>query len=149
MKWIDIPPIWTAGAVGATYGLGQMLPQVWFVRSGLLSVLGIGLIGLGLLLMVLAVAVMTRHRTTVIPHLQASHLVTSGIFARSRNPIYLGDVLVLGGFVAWSGVWPALPLIAGLVWVLTIRFILPEERRLGSKFGQEFDRYMQSTRRWF
>jgi protein-S-isoprenylcysteine O-methyltransferase Ste14 len=78
----------------------------------------------------------------------ASALVTTGIFAYTRNPMYLGmSVLLLGWSVFLSGVWP---LLVPLLFVLFItRFqILPEERVLAAKFGPSYDAYKQKVRRW-
>ena len=110
--------------------------------------IGVGLVMVGLILMGLAVTEMRMKKTTVLPHLQASHLVRTGIFARTRNPIYLGDVFVLVGYILWWGAWVALPLVAALVYILTLRFIKPEETRLREKFGAEFIQYETTTRRW-
>jgi Putative protein-S-isoprenylcysteine methyltransferase len=67
------------------------------ISHPVLDLLGGLLVGAGLVLMLLAVAEMRRRKTTVIPHLEADALVTTGVFSRSRNPIYLGDALVLAG----------------------------------------------------
>ena len=98
--------------------------------------------------MVLAVVEMTRMRTTVVPHMQASHLVTSGIFAHSRNPIYLGDCLVLAGFCLIWGAPAALILVPAFAAVILHRFIGPEEARLHARFGEAFREYCGRTRRW-
>ncbi len=99
--------------------------------------------------MLLAVSEMRRQRTTVIPHREAEHLVQSGIFKRSRNPIYLGDVLLLAGLILRWDAPLALPLVPVLLWVLERRFVIPEEDRLRRKFRQAFHRYTEKTRRWF
>ena len=91
---------------------------------------------------------MRKRRTTIIPHRDADVLVTSGIFKRSRNPIYLGDALILLGLILRWDAPLALPLAPVFVWVIERRFIIPEENRLRSKFRQEFYRYTQKTRRW-
>ncbi len=80
--------------------------------------------------------------------MQASALITSGIFARTRNPIYLGDALILTGLIL---IWDAVPssiLIPAFVLLIQTRFILAEESRLRDAFGDEFLRYTASTRRW-
>jgi protein-S-isoprenylcysteine O-methyltransferase Ste14 len=93
-KWIDIPPVWLAGfALCAWVGpkTGAILPMQQTIGT-ILIVVGLGLLGL-------AVFEMRRHRTTVIPHRNASSLVRRGVFRFSRNPIYLGDTLVLLGLI--------------------------------------------------
>lgn len=148
LKWIDIPPVWLLGALVLAwvqksfydYGLG--FGPVWA------DLLGGLLVGGGLILAGLAVTEMRRHRTTVIPHMEADRLVSSGIFKRSRNPIYLGDVMILAGLILYWDAVLALPLIPILFWVLETRFIVPEENRLRKKFRADFARYEKDVRRW-
>jgi len=75
-------------------------------------------------------------------------LVQSGIFSRTRNPIYLGDLLILAGITLYLDAVLALVLVPVLARVLERRFILPEEDRLRRKFRADFARYCQKTRRW-
>jgi len=103
---------------------------------------------IGLALMVLAILEMRRKKTTPIPHMEADALVSSGIFAFSRNPIYLGDLIVLFGLSLRWGSLIGLLLIPALYYVLQKRFIEAEEGRLRAKFGTEFDDYCTQTRRW-
>jgi len=148
MKWIDIPPVWLVAAIVAASWAGRHDP--FFLSFGGAwsdSAAGV-LIGGGIIFMVLAVVEMRKWKTTVIPHLEAGHLVTSGIFKRSRNPIYLGDALVLAGFILRFDAPLALPLVPLFVWLIERRFVLPEEDRLRRKFRQAFHHYTQKTRRW-
>ena len=148
MRWIDLPPIWLLAALYAAFWLGQTLPFETVLDHMMVRGISVGLVMVGLILMGLAVTEMRMKKTTVLPHLQASHLVRTGIFARTRNPIYLGDVFVLVGCILWWGAWVALPLVTALVYILTLRFIKPEETRLREKFGAEFIQYGTTTRRW-
>ncbi|MEY2952240.1 MAG: hypothetical protein RLZZ401_327 [Pseudomonadota bacterium] len=104
----------------------------------------------GLLLMAVAVVSFVRAHTTVNPLRpgNASHLLTSGVFALSRNPIYLGDLLVLAALVAWLGsAWNllALPLFVACIQALQIA---PEERALQQLFGDTYLNYCARVRRW-
>lgn len=148
LKWIDIPPVWLAGFLAlawvqsARYSLGLSFGGSWADLAG-----GI-LVGGGLLLMLLAMSEFRRHRTTVVPHKTPSSLVQSGIFSRSRNPIYLGDALILSGLILrWDAVL-SLPLIPVFVWIIEKRFIIPEENRMRREFRTDFARYEQKVRRW-
>lgn len=147
-KWIDIPPVWLAGAVALAWAQVRYLPMGLGFGAGWADFLGGLLVGGGLLLMALALYEMSAKRTTFIPHRDADHLVTTGIFSRSRNPIYLGDAMVLAGLILFMDAVLALPLIPVFVWVIEKRFILPEEDRLRRKFRADFARYCQKTRRW-
>lgn len=146
--WIDIPPVWLALALCAAWAqaryadLGLTFGGLWSDFAGGL------LVGGGLVLIALAVYEMRRQRTTIIPNREADHLVTTGIFSRTRNPIYLGDAMILTGFVLnWNAVL-SLPLIPIFVWWIERRFIINEEDRLRRKFRADFARYCQKTRRW-
>ena len=147
-KWLDMPPVWLVGALVLAWcqsrflTLGLSLGGVW------MDFLGGLLVGAGLLLLALAIYEMRRQRTTVIPHQEADHLVTTGIFSRSRNPIYVGDALILTGFVLYWDAVLSLVLIPIFIWVIETRFIIPEEDGLRRKFRAEFARYCQKTRRW-
>ncbi|MDR9393010.1 methyltransferase family protein [Roseovarius sp. SYSU LYC5161] len=148
LKWIDLPPVWLAGAIAlawwqSTYStLGLGFGGAWSDLAG-----GV-LVGGGVLLMLLAVAEFRKHKTTVVPHHTPERLIQTGIFSRTRNPIYLGDALVLAGLILrWDAVL-SLPLIPVFVWIIEKRFIEPEEDRMRRAFRMEFARYCEKTRRW-
>ena len=148
MKRIDLPPIWLLGTLMLAWmqqshlGFGLSFGGAWAQFAGGLFV------GAGCLLIALAVVEFWRHRTTVIPHNTPTSLIQSGIFSRTRNPIYLGDALVLTGLILYWDAVLSLPLIPIFVWVIERRFILTEEDRMRRAFGAEFARYTTKTRRW-
>jgi protein-S-isoprenylcysteine O-methyltransferase Ste14 len=143
---IDLPPVWLAAHLVAAFLLSLVSPAVF---AGLASLAGLWLIGLGLAVTVLAVAQMALARTTVIPRRDPSSLVTTGLFAWSRNPIYLSDLIILFGAILWLDAILALPLLAGFAWVIETRFIRDEEARLAAGFGPAYDLWAAHTRRWF
>lgn len=142
---IDIPPTWLALHLLAAWGLSLVSPTV-FGPVGF--VLGVALVGLGLAVMLGAVAQMALARTTVIPRRDPSALVTGGLFLWSRNPIYLADAMILLGAILWLDAVLALPLVGVFVWLIQRRFIRDEEARLTLAFGPEFDLWAARTRRW-
>ena len=92
-----------------------------------------------------------RHARTTVHPLKpsaATALVTSGIYTWSRNPMYLGLLLVL---LAW-GLFLAHPvsllLIPGFVLYMNRFQIIPEERVLAASFGADFEAYRTQVRRW-
>jgi protein-S-isoprenylcysteine O-methyltransferase Ste14 len=110
----------------------------------------IALATLGVVISVAGLVSFWRARTTIHPtHPDAtSSLVTSGVYRFTRNPMYLGLLLVLA---AWAVHFAnALALVGLPMFVLYIdRFqIAPEERVLTTKFGAAFDAYRRRTRRW-
>ncbi|GAB4284878.1 MAG: isoprenylcysteine carboxylmethyltransferase family protein [Roseovarius sp.] len=148
MKWIDMPPVWLAGFAALAWLQARHMPMGLGFGGAWADFLGGLLVGGGLVVVALALIEFRRHRTTVVPHREAERLIQSGIFRRSRNPIYLADVMILAGLVlTWDAV-PSLALVPLLLWVLERRFVIPEENRLRRRFRAEFARYCQRTRRW-
>ncbi|WP_278921003.1 MULTISPECIES: methyltransferase family protein [Pseudophaeobacter] len=148
MKWIDLPPVWLGAGIALAWGQARFLPMGLGFGPVLADLLGGLLVGGGLVLMALAVVELRRQKTTVLPHATPAKLVQSGIFSRSRNPIYLGDVMVLAGLILYFDAVLALPLIPVLTWILEKRFILPEENRMRRVFRADWARYEQKVRRW-
>ncbi len=87
-------------------------------------------------------------KTTLIPHRDAERLVTSGIYSRTRNPIYVGDTLFLAGLILNMDAVLSLPLIPIFVWVIERRFIIPEENRLRRKFRADFFPLHAENKAW-
>jgi protein-S-isoprenylcysteine O-methyltransferase Ste14 len=75
-------------------------------------------------------------------------LVTSGPFRLTRNPMYLGLVLVTLGIAFWVGAWPMflapIAVFATADWV----HIPFEEEKMRRQFGASFDAYASQIRRW-
>ncbi|WP_037255586.1 methyltransferase family protein [Roseobacter sp. SK209-2-6] len=148
MKHINVPPIWLLGAVLLAWAQSYYLPLGLGFGAVVGGLLGGLLVGGGILLMVLALIEMRRFRTSIHPHGQPSQLVQSGIFSRSRNPIYLGDLLLLAGLILRFDAVLSLPLIPVFAWILEKRFIEVEEKRLRFTFRQDWARYEKKVRRW-
>jgi protein-S-isoprenylcysteine O-methyltransferase Ste14 len=146
-KLIDLPPVWLALFVVLARIQATRLP-LWPVEHPLFDLAGGLLVGGGVLLMLVAVVQMQQNRTTIVPHLEASVLVTNGVFARSRNPIYLGDAMVLAGLILFWGNWVALVLVPLFMAVIADRFIRPEEARLAARFGPAWTEWSGRVRRW-
>ncbi|MEC8630643.1 MAG: isoprenylcysteine carboxylmethyltransferase family protein [Pseudomonadota bacterium] len=143
---IDIPPVWLFAALCLTWGIGEVLPGpevgvvLWWI--------GIFLIGAGLVIIFAALFAFFRARTSPIPRDTPNTLLTGGIFALTRNPIYLGDVLVLTGFaLKWDAVL-ALFLVPLFMAVIQRRFILPEEEKNKDLFKTGYAEYAGRVRRW-
>jgi len=148
MKWIDLPPVWLGVFVALAWVQAKHFAFGLSFGGGWADLLGGLLVGAGVLLMLLAFAEFRRHRTTVIPHNTPSRLIQSGIFSRTRNPIYVGDVLVLAGLILRFDAVLALPLVPVFVWIIEKRFVVPEEDRLRRAFRMDYARYETKVRRW-
>ncbi|MDP3961816.1 MAG: isoprenylcysteine carboxylmethyltransferase family protein [Pseudorhodobacter sp.] len=150
MAWVrrllDWPPVWLVGFLILVWGLDQALPWGLFGATG--HKLGAVLVLMGLSLMIAAVVQMALARTTVNPRGTPAALVTGGVFQFSRNPIYLGDALVLAGALLWWDAPLAAPLLPLFMLIIQFRFIRGEEARLRAGFGPAFEAWSQTTRRW-
>lgn len=140
-RTFDYPPVWLALFVLIALYTGPGWGHV-------ATTLGWTLIVSGLLLTLAAAAAFRAHQTTIVPHKTPEALITTGVFAHSRNPIYLADMLILIGVAIWTGSIPGFISIPIFFFILERRFILPEEARLSEKFGDEFEKYKAATRRW-
>jgi protein-S-isoprenylcysteine O-methyltransferase Ste14 len=146
--WIDFPPAWTAYGALAAWGLSRIEPG-WLGFGPYHAALGGAVIALGLGLMLWASVTMLRRKTEVLPGREAAALVTEGPFRLSRNPIYLGDLLLLAGAALVFDAPLALGLVPLLAAILRARFIRPEEAMLRARFGAAFEGWAGRTRRWF
>lgn len=111
--------------------------------SGMVAAAG-GLIAL------LGVVSFSRAGTTVNPMKpgSSSSLVVTGIYAVTRNPMYLGLLLVLLAWAIYLTNVLTVLFLPGFVWYMGRYQIEPEERALASLFGPEFTAYAAKVRRW-
>ena len=147
---LPIPPPLVVALFGyAMWLLAGRLPFGQFAFAGQRPLAAlVALAGLGL--MALAAWTMWRARTTVNPLRpeRAAHLVTSGVFARSRNPIYLGDALLLAALAVGLGNALNFLLLPLFVAIIDRLQIAAEERALQRLFGDEYRAYCARVRRW-
>jgi len=147
---LKIPPAVIGVVLGAamattshfTPAFGFAVPAGHFIAAGL-TVAGVGIAMVG-------VASFRRAGTTVNP-LQpaaASQLVVSGIYHRTRNPMYLGMLLVLLGWGLFLANTPALLSALAFIPLMNRLQIRPEERILAVTFGPAFTAYQSAVRRW-
>ncbi len=78
----------------------------------------------------------------------ATSLVDGGIFSVSRNPMYVGLLLISIGWASWLGSLTNIAVIVLFVVAITNLQIKPEEEALRKLFGEKFDDYCRNVRRW-
>ncbi|CUH52941.1 methyltransferase family protein [Shimia marina] len=147
-RFFDVPPVWLVAALLLAWMQVRHFPMGLSFGPVWADLLGGLLVGGGVLLMSLAVMEMRRHQTSFHPHHDSARLVQSGIFSRSRNPIYLGDMMVLTGLILYWDAVLSLPLVPLFLWFLERRFVIPEENRLRRTFRMDYARYCEKVRRW-
>jgi protein-S-isoprenylcysteine O-methyltransferase Ste14 len=140
------PMIYLASALAA-YALGKVY-SLEFVHDHVFIIFGTIITFVGFALDLWAMVVMWRARTNILPHRGADSLIDSGPFRFTRNPIYLGNTVVMMGvsFYFDNGWFLLLGLVAAiLVDHLAIR---REEIHLAKRFGDEWRNYSTRTPRW-
>jgi len=142
------PPLWALLALAATYGL-SLAPgfdslQVLATRpAGLIVVIGALLILFGAMLQ------FRLANTQLLPNSPANNaLVTGGIFAITRNPMYLAMTLFCLGGALWFG-RPLMLLAPFFMFAVANWAFIPfEEGKMRRQFGDAFDAYCKRVRRW-
>lgn len=147
-KLIDIPPVWLALAIIVAWWQARLLPFGLSLDSEATQTLATVLIWVGVILIGAAAFSFWRARTTIIPHKTPAKVITTGIFAYSRNPIYLADALILTGFILRFDAVASLVLVPLFVWWIQRHFIIAEEDRMRANFSDEFAAYERKVRRW-
>lgn len=141
-KPLAYPPVWLVLFAGLAFLAGRIAPMPTAPAPGWALVV----VGLGL--MALAAVTMLRAGATVDPTRPPTALVTHGVFRWTRNPIYLGDALILAGLcLIWQPL-AALALVPGFVLLVNRRFIRREESWLRARDAAAFDAWAARTRRW-
>jgi protein-S-isoprenylcysteine O-methyltransferase Ste14 len=103
---------------------------------------------LGLLITLSGARLFGRVGTNIKAFNEPGVLVTEGPFRWSRNPMYLGFVLLLLGTAILLGT--ATPFLGPLIFAIAADrwYIAFEERAMRQKFGADYEAYMRRTRRW-
>lgn len=143
------PPLVAATWAGAMWYLASRTPAV-DVPDEIRIAMATLLCAAGTLLMLAGVVSFRQAQTTVNPLKPdaATALVTSGVYRYTRNPMYLGMLVVL---LAWAVLLASPAALAGVLgfWWYIGRFqIRPEENALATLFGGSFGDYTARVRRW-
>lgn len=143
------PPIWTLIFAMAMWGLDRYYPLLSVIPAPW-NELGWYVMAIGPVAPIAAFVQFRKAGTTVNPHRPetARALVSSGVYRWTRNPMYLGLLLVL---VGWAVALGRLSEMAGppLFIVLLERVqIRPEELALRRRFGEDYDRFCHQVNRW-
>lgn len=145
-----VPPLVVLGVALALVGGSARLPASGRLSfPGRRAVVGV-LAGLGGLVSLAGAVRFRRARTTVSPLESATPtaLVETGVYAYTRNPMYVGFTLALAAAalaVGHRASFVAVPLFAAYLQRMQI---IPEERALRAAFGQPFDSYESRVPRW-
>lgn len=134
----------------AALALGWAVPLAFpggpFAPVRLLA--GTALIVTGVALIVLARREFARRGQPTDPGRPTGAIVTGGVFAVSRNPLYLGAASAILGVALFANLpWVAITLLPALLACHRV-LIVPEERYLAAKFGADYRAYSAAVCRW-
>ena len=147
---IPWPPLIYIAAFAISIVLGVFVPLPWFSGplSDILFAMGWLAIAAVVAIDVSAMRTLSRAKTTIMPHRGSDHLVTSGPFSFTRNPIYLANTLAMFG----AG------MITGIVWFFVFGLVAAfatqklaierEDQHLAARFGKKYLDYKKRVRRW-
>lgn len=144
------PPVYMLSVAGFMWLAHHYLP-LWQLISPPWHQLGLILIGLAIVADFWSLGLFFRAHTTFNPiHPERTReLVTSGPYRYSRNPMYVGMLIILTGWACYLGSlspWFFLPV---FVLVLNQQQIIPEEKVLAEKFADAYLEYKAQVPRWF
>jgi protein-S-isoprenylcysteine O-methyltransferase Ste14 len=147
---LKMPPLAVGALLAALMWLvSWLVPGFDFVFAGR-KLLALTLAIVGAIIIVSGIAYFRRAKTTINPMKpeSSSSLVVSGIYKISRNPMYLGFLLMLFGWAVFLSNALAFILLPVFIFYMNRFQIEPEENALAGKFGQEFVAYKSQVRRW-
>ena len=142
-----LPPVYFAVAITVMVALDRYLPLVDLIEPPL-TYLGWLLFFLAIAAALAVAAQFRRAGTTIKPFEDSTALVTDGLFAHSRNPIYVAMVVGLFGIFLALGSLSPLVMIPPFVYIIQTRFIAVEEHMLEAAFGDAYRDYTKRVRRW-
>jgi protein-S-isoprenylcysteine O-methyltransferase Ste14 len=141
------PPVLLLIHIAIVYVAKWIIPLPFVVPNGIRNI-GFILLSTGVLLGAAAIMEFRRARTTVLPHGSVSSIVTSGVYRFTRNPIYLGFVLILIGLPLSTGTYWGIILAPVFIFCMNQFVIEYEEVYLEKKFGDVYTSYKSRVRRW-
>ena len=148
MKKHDIPPNYFYLALILTALLRYLFPQFNIITYPF-NLSGFIVVALGMLITYVSWKAFINRGTSESYRKGSTCMVSDGLYAYSRNPMYIGMILTVIGL--WICMMMNLLALTGPVFlfiVLNFRFIPYEESVMSRQFGEEFTTYMKRVRRW-
>lgn len=121
VEWPMLPSYTIAGTAIAALGFGIMIRAWWLFR---------------------------QHETAICPTAETTSFITNDIYALTRNPMYLGMVLIVLGIAVLTGSWAIYAAVSIYALILNHVFCPYEERKLQVQYGDRYANYATRVRRW-
>ena len=146
MKTKIPPPILALIMIAIIYLSSFIVETFTFSYQTVLSVLVV-VVGFGCALP--SFRLFAKNKTTISPFTpwETTALVTAGMYRYSRNPMYLGLVLLTIAATIFFGTWLGIVIVVAFIFLLNLLQIIPEEEALLDIFGEEYVEYKKKVRR--
>jgi len=143
------PPVYAISIAIIMWLLNKYIPIVELIQSPW-NKIGLGIIIIAASFDVWSLFLFLKKHTTPNPMKpeNTTGIVTKGLYQYSRNPMYLGLLIILFGFGIWLGSLSPFLMLPVFYWLITEMQIKPEERMLEQKFGKEYLDFKNRVRRW-
>ncbi|HSJ87743.1 MAG TPA: isoprenylcysteine carboxylmethyltransferase family protein [Anaerolineales bacterium] len=141
------PPLVALLFIAIAYFLGRFVPLPFLVPP-ILRNIGLLLTFIGFLCGIGALLEFRKARTTLDPHGSSKQIVSSGVYRFSRNPIYVGFLMMVVGLPLTSGFYWGIVLAPFYIMMMNRLVIQHEEAYLEKKFGKTYTSYTSQVRRW-
>lgn len=147
MRKIILPPIVTVLCLLGIYMLRKFM-NLTEMDIGSLENAAYAIAVIGIALPLWGSHVFKQAQTNILPYNDPDNMVTGGPFKFSRNPMYLGMLLILLGAFVKVGYWENIIFPIIFFAIANWWYIPFEEGRMRSAFGETFDTYTTKVRRW-
>lgn len=147
---LKVPPVILTLLFGAAmWAVSRVLPSGYFAFPGRFLLFAVVLIA-GIVIALMGVLAFRRAGTTVDPRTphQTNSLVVNGVYRHTRNPMYVGFLMILAAWWIYLGSVFAALLLPLYVLYMNRFQIKPEERHMRDLFGDQFNQYAERVRRW-
>ena len=143
MKTKIPPPIIALVMIAIIYLSSLIIEPITFGYQTVISIL---VVVIGLAWAIPSFRLFAKYKTTISPFTpsETTALVTDGMYRYSRNPMYLGLVLLTIAATIFFGTWLGVVIVVAFIFLLNFLQILPEEEALLDIFGEE---YVESIRK--
>jgi protein-S-isoprenylcysteine O-methyltransferase Ste14 len=148
MKIPRLPPLLLVFVLAVTMLVLDRVLPLFRILHPPAAYLGAVPVALGVLIVLISAGLFRFRKTTVNPFGEPAVMVQDGFYRFSRNPMYLGMLLVLTGVGLWLGNVLALLLASAFVAIMTRWYIVREEQLLEDRFGDVYRAYRSRVRRW-
>ena len=119
------------------------------VDRRILAAAGVALVLAGIVLASHAIGLFRRAGTSPEPWTETTAIVTTGIYRRTRNPMYVALTIIYAGLALAADAPIALILLPAVLVIIHTQVIAREERYLAGRFGEPYLEYCRRVRRWF